>query len=108
MVMLVETITLLTGVVVQKKFRSIYMIIALFSSSDSAAFFNSVLGESITHVQMVEELPIQLSPFSMPVFSPDALRSQASLALATALFALTASVSTARSISIRFRSTHRR
>jgi SulP family sulfate permease len=101
MVMLVGTITLLTGVLVQKRFRSISMVIALFVGSATAVILNYFLGESITHIQMVEALPKQLPPLSMPVFSLDALRSLAPLALATALFALTASVSTARSISIR-------
>jgi SulP family sulfate permease len=100
MVMLVGSITLLTGVLVQKMFRSTYMIIALFIGSSSAVIFNSVLGESISHIQMVEALPKQLPSLSRPVFSLDALRGLAPLALATALFALTASVSTARSISI--------
>jgi SulP family sulfate permease len=101
MVMLVGTITLLTGVVVQKRFRSTYMIIALFVGSASAVIFNVFLGESTTHIQMVEALPKQLPPLSMPEFSLDSFRDLASLAIATALFALTASVSTARSISIR-------
>jgi SulP family sulfate permease len=84
MVMLVGSITLLTGVLVQKMFRSTYMIIALFIGSSSAVIFNSVLGESISHIQMVEALPKQLPSLSMPVFSLDALRSLAPLALATA------------------------
>lgn len=101
MVMLVGMITLLTGVVTQKRFRSLNMIIALFVGSASGVFFNSIFGESTTRIQMIGALPQQLPPLSMPLFSLGVFRDLASLALAMTLFALTEAVSIARSISIR-------
>jgi len=101
MVMLVATITLATGVVTQKKFRSLSMIIALFVGSASAVTFNALFGESVTSIQMIGALPQQLPPLSMPLFTLDALRELASLALAMTLFALTEAVSISRSISVR-------
>jgi len=101
MVMLVATITLVTGVVTQKRFRSLSMIIALFVGSASAVIFNAIFDESITHIQMIGALPQQLPPLSMPMFTLDAMRELASLALAMTLFALTEAVSISRSISVR-------
>ena len=101
MVMLVATITLATGIVTQKRFRSLSMIIALFVGSASAVTFNAIFGESVTRIQMIGALPQQLPPFSMPLFTLDALRELASLALAMTLFALTEAVSISRSISVR-------
>ncbi|MCP4188406.1 MAG: SulP family inorganic anion transporter [Gammaproteobacteria bacterium] len=101
MVMVVGSITLLTGVIAQKRFKSLGMIIALFVGSCSAVFFNTIFGESTTRILMIGALPQQLPPLSMPVFSLDVLRDLASLALAMTLFALTEAVSIARSISVR-------
>ena len=101
MVMLVATITLVTGIVAQKKFKSLSMIIALFVGSASAVTLNAIFGESTTHIQMIGALPQQLPPFSTPTFTLDAMRELASLALAMTLFALTEAVSISRSISVR-------
>ncbi|MCP3688260.1 MAG: SulP family inorganic anion transporter [Gammaproteobacteria bacterium] len=101
MVMVVGCITLLTGVVTQKRFKSLSMVIALLVGSCSAVFFNAIFGESTTRILMVGALPQQLPPLSMPLFSLDVLRDLASLALAMTLFALTEAVSIARSISLR-------
>jgi sulfate permease, SulP family len=101
MVLLVSMITLLTGIVAQKRFRSSAMIIALFTGSFSALIFNWVLGENVTHIKMIGALPQQLPPLSMPIFTLEVMRELAPLALAMTLFALTEAVSIARSISIR-------
>ncbi|MCP4709917.1 MAG: sodium-independent anion transporter, partial [Planctomycetes bacterium] len=101
MVMVVGCITLLSGVIAQRRFKSLGMIIALFVGSCSAVFFNAFFGESTTRILMIGALPQQLPPLSMPIFSLDVLRDLASLALAMTLFALTEAVSIARSISVR-------
>lgn len=101
MVMLVGAITLLTGVLAQKKFKGLSMIIALLVGSASGVILNLVFGEETTRIQMIGALPQQLPPLSMPVFSLDILRELASLALAMTLFALTEAVSISRSISVR-------
>ena len=101
MVILVATITLLTGIISQRKFKSLSMIIALFVGSAAAVIFNALFGESVTRIQMIGALPQQLPPLSTPDLSLDVLRELASLAVAMTLFALTEAVSIARSISIR-------
>lgn len=101
MVMLVGAITLLTGVLAQKKFKGLSMIVALLVGSASGVMFNLIFGEETTRIQMIGALPQQLPPFSMPIFSLDILRELASLALAMTLFALTEAVSISRSISVR-------
>ncbi|MFT5505323.1 MAG: SulP family sulfate permease [Gammaproteobacteria bacterium] len=101
MVLLVSMITLLTGILAQKRFRSSAMIIALFTGSLSAVIFNLVLGEDVTYIRMIGALPQQLPPLSMPIFSFEVMSELAPLALAMTLFALTEAVSIARSISIR-------
>jgi len=101
MVMLVASITLFTGILAQKKFKGLSMVIALVVGSVSGVFFNAYFGEETTRIQMVGALPQQFPPLSMPIFSLDVLRDLASLALAMTLFALTEAVSIARSISVR-------
>jgi len=101
MVILVATITLLSGIISQRKFKSLSMIIALFVGSASAVIFNALYGESVTRIQMIGALPQQLPPLSAPVLSLDVLRELASLAVAMTLFALTEAVSIARSIAVR-------
>jgi SulP family sulfate permease len=87
MVMLVGCITLLTGVLAQKRFKSLSMIIALLAGSCSAVLFNAIFGQETTRILMVGAFNV--------------LRDLASLALAMTLFALTEAVSIARSISVR-------
>ena len=101
MVMLVGCITLLTGVLAQKRFKSLSMIIALLAGSCSAVLFNAIFGQETTRILMVGALPQQFPPFSTPDLSLNVLRDLASLALAMTLFALTEAVSIARSISVR-------
>lgn len=101
MVMVVATITLLTGILAQKRLKGLSMVIALIVGSASGVFFNAFFGEETTRILMVGALPQQFPPLSMPVFSLDVLRDLASLALAMTLFALTEAVSIARSISVR-------
>lgn len=101
MVMVVASITLLTGILAQKRFKGLSMVIALIVGSVSGVFFNAIFGEETTRILMVGALPQQFPPLSMPVFSLDVLRDLASLALAMTLFALTEAVSIARSISVR-------
>ena len=101
MVMLVGCITLLTGILAQKRFKSLSMIIALLVGSCSAVLFNAIFGQETTRILMVGALPQQFPPFSTPDFSLDVFRDLASLALAMTLFALTEAVSIARSISVR-------
>jgi len=101
MVILVASITLLSGIIAQKRFKSLGMIIALFVGSASAVTFNALFGESVTRIQMIGALPQQLPPLSAPNLSLDVLRELASLAVAMTLFALTEAVSIARSIAVR-------
>ncbi len=101
MVILVASITLLSGIIAQKRFKSLGMIIALIAGSASAVIFNALFGESVTRIQMIGALPQQLPPLSAPTLSLDVLRELASLAVAMTLFALTEAVSIARSISVR-------
>ena len=101
MVMLVGCITLLSGIIAQKRFKSMSMIIALLVGSCSAVIFNAIFGEDTTRILMVGALPQQFPPLSAPDFSLPVLRDLASLALAMTLFALTEAVSIARSIAVR-------
>lgn len=101
MVMVVGCITLLTGVIAQKRFKSMGMIIALIAGSGAAVLFNAIFGVETTRILMIGALPQQLPPLSAPDLSLDVLRDLASLALAMTLFALTEAVSIARSISVR-------
>ena len=101
LVSLVAIITLLTGIVAQRRFGGMSMIVALITGSIAAALFNIAFGEETSGIHMVGALPQQLPPLSMPQFSLEVFRELSPLALTMTLFALTEAVSIARSISIR-------
>ncbi len=101
LVSVVAMITLLSGILAQRRFGGISMIIALLIGSASAALFNFVFGEGISGIKMVGALPQQLPPLSMPDFSLETFRQLSPLAFAMTLFALTEAVSIARSISLK-------
>jgi len=90
MVMLVAIITLLTGILAQrKKTRVPSMIIAMVAGSFSAIVFNLTIGEETTGIEMIGALPRQIPPLSMPQLSLVNLHDLAPLALAMTLFGLT-------------------
>jgi SulP family sulfate permease len=101
LVMLVGTITLLTGILLQRRMGGISMVVALIVGSVVAALFNLFFGAEISGIKMVGALPQQLPPLSMPQFTLDTFRQLAPLALAMTLFALTEAISIARSISLK-------
>ena len=101
LVTLVAVITLLTGILAQRRFGGMSMIVAMAAGSLAAALFNLAFSEETSGIHMVGALPQQLPPLSMPDFSPDTLRQLSPLALAMTLFALTEAVSIARSISLK-------
>ena len=102
LVMLVATITLLTGLICHHRYpNKPDMIIALVVGSLAALLFNLVFGREAAGIEMVGALPQQLPPFSQPQISLTVFRDLAPLALAMTLFALTEAVSISRSISIR-------
>lgn len=101
MVMGVAILTLITGILCQRRFSSASMIIALLVGSVTAVILNAVFGQDVSGITMIGALPQQLPPLSAPDFSPGVLRDLAPLALAMTLFALTEAVSIARSISIK-------
>jgi len=101
LVMLVGAVTLLTGILMQRRMGGMSMIAALIGGSLVAALFNQIFGEDISGITMVGALPQQLPPLSMPQFSLETFRQLAPLALAMTLFALTEAISIARSISLK-------
>ena len=100
LVMLVGAITLLTGILTQRRLGGISMIVALLVGSVVAVAFNFGFGEEISGIKMVGALPQQLPPLSMPQFTLETFRQLSPLALTMTLFALTEAVSIARSISL--------
>jgi SulP family sulfate permease len=101
LVMLVSVITLLTGILAQRRLGGISMIAALLVGSAAAVLFNLAFGEQTSGIAMVGALPQQLPPLSTPQFSFETFRQLSPLALAMTLFALTEAVSIARSISLK-------
>jgi SulP family sulfate permease len=101
LVMLVGAITLLTGILSQRRLGGMSMIAALIAGSLVAAVFNYAFGEEISGIKMVGALPAQLPPLSLPQFSLETFRQLSPLALTMTLFALTEAVSIARSISLK-------
>lgn len=101
LVMLVAIITLLTGILAQRRLGGLSMIAALLLGSVAAVLFNLAFGEQTSGIEMVGALPQQLPPLSMPQFSFETFRQLSPLALAMTLFALTEAVSIARSISLK-------
>jgi SulP family sulfate permease len=99
--MLVGAVTLLTGVLTQRRLGGMSMIAALISGSAVAALFNLGFGNEITGIKMVGALPQQLPPLSMPQFTLETFRQLSPLALTMTLFALTEAISIARSISLK-------
>ncbi len=101
LVMMVASITLLSGILLQRRLGGLSMIAALLLGSVAAAIFNLAFGEVKSGIQMVGALPQQLPPLSLPNFSFEVFRELSPLALTMTLFALTEAVSISRSISIR-------
>jgi len=101
LVTLVAVITLLAGILSQRRFGGMSMIAAMLAGSVAAAMFNLVFGEETSGIHMVGALPQHLPPLSMPQFELAVFREMAPLALAMTLFALTEAVSIARSISLK-------
>jgi len=101
LVTLVAIITLLGGILTQRRLGGMSMIAALILGSIAAALFNLAFGEETSGIRMVGALPQQLPPLSMPQFSLETFRQLSPLALAMTLFALTEAVSIARSISLK-------
>jgi SulP family sulfate permease len=101
LVMLVAIITLLTGILAQRRLGGMSMIAALLAGSAAAVLFNIAFGEQTSGIEMVGALPQQLPPLSMPQFSFETFRQLSPLALTMTLFALTEAVSIARSISLK-------
>jgi SulP family sulfate permease len=101
LVVLVSSITLLCGILTQRRLGGMSMVAALLLGSFAAFLFNIAFGEETSGITMIGALPQQLPPLSMPIFSLDVFRQLSPLALAMTLFALTEAVSIARSISIR-------
>ena len=101
LVTLVAVITLLSGIIAQRRIGGMSMVAALIVGSIAAALFNLAFGEETSGIHMVGALPQQLPPLSMPNFSLDVFRQLSPLALAMTLFALTEAISIARSISLK-------
>jgi len=99
--MLVSIITLLTGILAQRRLGGLSMVAALLVGSAAAVLFNLAFGEQTSGIEMVGALPQQLPPLSTPQFSFETFRQLSPLALAMTLFALTEAVSIARSISLK-------
>jgi SulP family sulfate permease len=101
LVSLVAIITLLSGILAQRRLGGMSMVFALFVGTLAAALFNFIFGEGSTGIKMVGALPQQLPPLSMPDFSLETFRQLSPLAFAMTLFALTEAVSISRSISLK-------
>ncbi len=101
LVMLVGVVTLLTGILAQRRLGGMSMIAAMIAGSLAAALFNQIFGEEISGIKMIGALPQQLPPLSMPQFTLETFRQLSPLALTMTLFALTEAISIARSISLK-------
>ncbi|HKJ49940.1 MAG TPA: SulP family inorganic anion transporter [Gammaproteobacteria bacterium] len=101
LVTLVAIITLLSGIVAQRRLGGMSMVAAMVAGSVAAALFNIAFGEETSGIHMVGALPQQLPPLSTPVFSLEVFRELSPLAFAMTLFALTEAVSIARAISLK-------
>ena len=78
-----------------------YMLIALIAGSVAAGVLNYEFGQATTGIRTVGALPPTFPPFSTPDFSLATFQELAPAALAVSLFALTTSVSIARSLAVR-------
>ena len=101
LVTLVAVITLLSGILAQRRLGGLSMIAAMLAGSIAAALFNLAFGEETSGIHMIGALPQQLPPLSAPDFSLHVFRELSPLALAMTLFALTEAVSISRSISLK-------
>ena len=99
--MVAGVITLLTGIIAQRRLGGLSMIVALLIGSFSVALFNHLLDTDYVGVTMFDPMPQTLPPISLPLFSFEAFRQLSPLALTMTLFALTEAVSISRSISMR-------
>ena len=99
--MVAGAITLLTGVVAQRRLGGLSMIAAMLVGSLTVALFNNLFGADFVGVHMFDAMPQTLPPVSLPLFSFEAFRQLSPLALTMTLFALTEAVSISRSISMR-------
>ncbi len=98
-IVLVGSITLLTGIVFKRYWRQVpYMIAAMLMGSLAALVINAINPGAVT---TVGALPASLPPLSAPDFSLETIRALAPAAFATTLFALTEAVSIARSLAVR-------
>jgi len=98
---LVAVVTLLAGIIAQRRLGGMSMVAAMVAGSVAAALFNIAFGEETSGIHMVGALPQQLPPLSTPVFSLEVFRELSPLAFAMTLFALTEAVSIARAISLK-------
>ena len=101
-VLAIASLTLISGLVVKKKFPRIpFLIVALISGTLLGLIFNLLYGYDATGIKTVGALPQTLPPLSRPDFSLDTIQKLAPAALAMTLFALTEAISIGRAIGIR-------
>ncbi len=101
-VLAIAALTLITGLVVKKKFPRIpFLIVALFAGTFLGVVFNLIYGYDAIGIKTVGALPQTLPPLSMPSFSLDTIQKLAPAALAMTLFALTEAISIGRAVGIR-------
>ena len=99
--MVAGVVTLLTGVLAQRRLGGLSMIAAILVGSLTTALFNYLFGVKYVGIHMFDAMPQSLPPLSLPLFSFETFRQLSPLALTMTLFALTEAVSISRSISIR-------
>ena len=101
-VLAIAGLTLVSGMVVKKKFPKIpFLIVALFAGTLLGVVFNFLYGYETIGINTVGALPQTLPPLSHPDFSLDTIQKLAPAALAMTLFALTEAISIGRAIGIR-------
>jgi SulP family sulfate permease len=101
-VLAIAGLTLISGLLVKKKFPKIpFLIVALVSGTLLGLIFNLLYGYDATGIKTVGALPQTLPPLSHADFSLDTIQKLAPAALAMTLFALTEAISIGRAIGIR-------
>ncbi len=101
-VVLVGSVTLLSGILARRYLRPIpYMVLALLIGSLLGTALNVWLGAAHTGISTVGALPAGLPPLSAPDLNLNTLKTLAPAVLALSLLALTEAVSISRSIALR-------
>ncbi len=98
-VVIVGGVTFLTGMLVKRFFpRFPYMIVSMLAGTLASVLFNHFLGQGVTDIITVKEIPSTFPPLSAPIFSIKIMMELAPVAFAVTILALTETISISRSL----------